>query len=164
MSAISKSVHVKLRGVSVDDAPAITRLLEGDTALALQTASIPIPYTIEIAHQYLNTADPQYVFAIVVEDELVGMTGMIGVKEPVEIGYWIGRQHWRRGYATRAVDLLLQEAKCRGISRLVAHVFPDNRASMRVLEKSGFVRLGEVQRDLPQRGGLRSLIQFEREL
>jgi RimJ/RimL family protein N-acetyltransferase len=46
----------------------------------------------------------------------------------------------------------------------MAEVFPDNVASIRVLEKNGFQRVGELQRDLPQRGGMRDLIRFVRPL
>ena len=165
MSARPESVGMNLRGATVDEALAITRLLEGDTALALQTATIPIPYTIKAARQFLRTVDPHYIFAVIVGNELVGMVGMSsGAQEPVEIGYWMGQKHWGRGYATEAVGLLLAEAQHRGVSQVVAEVFPDNAASMRVLQKNGFTRLGEVQKDLPQRGGLRCLIRFKREL
>ncbi len=165
MSARPESSGMNLRGATVDDALAVTDLLEGDTALALQTATIPIPYTIEAARQFLRTADPHYIFAVIVGTELVGMIGMSsGAQEPVEVGYWMGRKYWGRGYATEAVGLLLAEAQRRGVSRVVSEVFPDNIASMRVLQKNGFTRLGEVQKDLPQRGGLRQLIFFGREL
>ena len=148
----------------MDDASAITKLLQGDTDLALQTATIPIPYSIEDARRFLCSADPQNTYAIVVGNELVGITGMLAGTEPVEIGYWIGRIYWRRGYATYAVALLLEEARKRGIRRVAAEVFPDNPASMRVLEKSGFLRVGEAQKDLPQRGGLRTVVRFQSEL
>src|SRR5919201_6927842 len=106
MAPVTEVVHVRLRGVSVDDAAAITRLLQGDTALALQTATIPIPYTFGNAQDFLSTADPQQIFAITVEGDLVGMIGMAGNGQIVEIGYWIGRIHWRKGYATAAINLL----------------------------------------------------------
>lgn len=160
LRALTKSAQVRLRGITEADAMAITSLLQNDAELALQTASLPIPYTIEDARAFLSTADPQQVFAIVLEDELVGVIGMAGADEPVEIGYWIGRRHWGRGYATFAVSLLVQEARRRGISLLCAEMFPENDGSMRVLEKNGFLRQGEIDRHLPQRGGLRRLIRF----
>jgi RimJ/RimL family protein N-acetyltransferase len=156
-----KASPVRLRCISNTDAEAITALLQGDVDLALQTASLPIPYTLEDARTFLSTADPRHVFAVIADDQLVGMAGMIGVAEPIEIGYWIGRKHWGKGYATCAVALLLQKARDRGASRIVAEVFPGNIASMRVLEKNGFRRRGEVVRDLPKRGGQRRLIHFE---
>lgn len=163
-SSGEKPVPIRLRSSSIDDAVAITRLLEGDSELALQTATIPIPYSIEAARAFLTQADPREIFGVLAGEDLVGMIGMVGDHDPVEIGYWIGRRHWGQGFATSAVELLVQEAQRRGIARLVAEVFPENAASMRVLEKCGFARQGSVYKDLPQRGGLRELIRFQRDL
>lgn len=54
------------------------------------------------------------------------------------IGYWIDRAggHWGKGYATRAVALLLEEVKTRPLH---ARVATHNAASLRVLERNGFV-------------------------
>lgn len=146
------------------DAEDITRLLAGDVELALQTATIPIPYTLESAHTFLSSCDPKENFAITLENELVGGCGFKREAEGVEIGYWIGRPYWGRGYATAAAELLIEEARRRGLERLYAEVFVENPASMRVLEKAGFVREGELERDVPQRGGVRRVIRFHREL
>ncbi len=154
--------EVELRGVTADDAMAVRSLLQGDTALALQTATMPIPYTLESAQHFLST-NPVDVFAITVRGDLVGMVGWSRSDDLAEIGYWVGRIHWGRGYATTAVELLIRQARRRGIVNFIAEVFPDNPASMRVLEKNGFARVGEVDRDLPLRGGLRRLIRFWRD-
>ena len=86
--------EIQLRGVSLDDATAITQLLAGDTELALQTATIPIPYTIESATAFLRDADPEQIFAITVNGLLVGMIGMLPGSDPVEIGCRIGWPFW----------------------------------------------------------------------
>ena len=54
------------------------------------------------------------------------------------LGYWIGRDFWGRGIATEAVRLVLQEEAERPMYAWVALT---NKGSVRVLEKSGFVRL-----------------------
>ncbi len=51
------------------------------------------------------------------------------------IGYWIGRPHWGRGIATRAVALMLGEFKSRP---LYATAGAHNLPSIRVLTKNGF--------------------------
>ena len=51
------------------------------------------------------------------------------------IGYWIGREYWGRGVATRALALFLTEVPARP---LYAHVATHNAGSMRVLRKCGF--------------------------
>ena len=61
-----------------------------------------------------------------------------------EVGYWIGRESWGRGYATAALRLLLEEIQDRPI---VAHVALDNIGSQRVVEHCGFVRVGEAFAD-----------------
>ena len=56
-----------------------------------------------------------------------------------EVGYWLGREFWGQGIATRALELFLGEV---AIRPLYAHVVRHNRASRRVLEKCGFVVIG----------------------
>ncbi len=52
------------------------------------------------------------------------------------IGYWIGRDFWRRGIASAAVAEMLPLIKIRP---LFAEVANHNLASKRVLEKNGFI-------------------------
>ena len=52
-----------------------------------------------------------------------------------EIGYWIGREYWGRGIATRAVSEFLRHVTARP---LIARVAKSNIASIRVVEKCGF--------------------------
>src|SRR6187200_2998551 len=62
----------------------------------------------------------------------------------VELGYWIGRAHWSRGFATEASVALIEIARGLGLAQLEASHFLDNPASARVLEKLGFEPLGIV--------------------
>ncbi len=78
-------------------------------------------------------------------DELTGrIVGSGGFKtEPrdrrIEIGYGVAPAVRRRGYATQAVRLLVEEAFCsNGIDEVVAETASSNAASKRVLEKAGF--------------------------
>ena len=57
-----------------------------------------------------------------------------------EIGYWIGREFWGRGVATRALTAFLAEVTERP---LYAGVVRHNVASLRVLEKCGFIVVDE---------------------
>jgi RimJ/RimL family protein N-acetyltransferase len=159
----AESAAVRLRGVDAGDADVLTELLAGDTELALRTATMPIPYTHEDAHAFLRTADPARTFAMVVgelKEEVVGVIGMVENEAGIEIGYWVGRRHWGRGYATTALSLLISILRQRGIAQVYADVFPENPASARVLEKCGFERLGEIERHLPKRGGWRRLLRY----
>lgn len=98
----------------------------------------------------------------------VGMAGFGGLGGSAELGYGFGRRYWNRGYATESVIPLVALAERVDLQVLDAHVFPDNPASVRVLEKAGFTDCGVIERDYPARGGRRAVhhfrIQFPREV
>jgi RimJ/RimL family protein N-acetyltransferase len=51
------------------------------------------------------------------------------------VGYWIGKEFWGKGIATRALSQFLETVRTRP---LFAHVAKQNVGSIRVLEKCGF--------------------------
>jgi RimJ/RimL family protein N-acetyltransferase len=57
-----------------------------------------------------------------------------------EVGYWLGKEFWGKGIATRALEEFLKIIKTRP---LYAHVAKHNFGSKRVLEKCGFTIVGE---------------------
>jgi RimJ/RimL family protein N-acetyltransferase len=59
-----------------------------------------------------------------------------------EVGYWIGKEFWGQGIASRALRMFLDQVQERP---LYAHVAKHNLASRRVLEKNGFSVVGEDQ-------------------
>lgn len=56
------------------------------------------------------------------------------------VGYWLGKSYWGKGIASRALSAFLLHLKVRPI---YARAVKDNIASLRVLEKCGFSRIGE---------------------
>ena len=57
-----------------------------------------------------------------------------------EVGYWIGKEYWGKGVATKALAAFLDYVKTRP---LYAHVAKHNVGSRRVLEKCGFTIVRE---------------------
>lgn len=57
-----------------------------------------------------------------------------------EVSYWLDRRHWGSGVATQALRLFLAQLPERPI---YARVATDNHASLRVLQKCGFVIIGQ---------------------
>lgn len=74
--------------------------------------------------------------AVLVGQALVGYISCFPMDARDHVGYWIDRAYWGRGIASRALHLLLQEVAKRP---LVATAATSNRASLRVLQKCGFV-------------------------
>jgi len=63
------------------------------------------------------------------------------------VGYWLGREYWGRGLATAALAELVQQLEARPLHAWVAAT---NGGSIRVLEKCGFVRVGEHTSDVEE--------------
>ena len=59
-----------------------------------------------------------------------------------EVGYWIGKEYWGKGIATKALTAFLEHVQTRP---LYAYVAKHNIGSRRVLEKCGFTVVGEDQ-------------------
>jgi len=79
-----------------------------------------------------------HVRAIEVDGVAVGQVRLEYSDRGSELSYWIGRSHWRRGIAGRAVRRFLETTPVRG--QLHARVRPENLASLRLLERAGFRR------------------------
>lgn len=80
---------------------------------------------------------------IIFHEQVAGYIGRYIDKESSrpEITYWIGREFWGKGIATRALsEFLSKEEKKRPIYARAAR---DNTASIRVLEKCGFAIFGK---------------------
>jgi RimJ/RimL family protein N-acetyltransferase len=77
-----------------------------------------------------------------------GLQPLEGTPE-VEIGWWLRRSHWGHGLATEAARAALGYGFGRaGLERIVAIALPENRASLRVMEKLGM----RYERDIQHRG------------
>jgi RimJ/RimL family protein N-acetyltransferase len=74
--------------------------------------------------------------AILSGEEMVGIVSCFRRDGRANVGYWVSREHWGKGIATRALRLLLLEVATRPLYALVA---TSNGASLRVLQKCGFV-------------------------
>lgn len=85
-------------------------------------------------------ADPRVALStIVVDDQIVGSVVSWSDEDGRELGYWIGRDHWGKGYATEAVGAFLEIERARPL----AHVAKHNVASCRVLDKLAFVDVAD---------------------
>lgn len=98
-----------------------------------------IPRTADVfeSHWINALSDPSVTArAILLGDEFAGVISCFWLDGEANIGYWIGRDHWGKGVATRALKLFLVEVKIRP---LYATAATDNTASLKVLRKCGFV-------------------------
>jgi [ribosomal protein S5]-alanine N-acetyltransferase len=94
-------------------------------------------------------SDQGYAFLVVRSTDNVLLGGLTlanirrGVAQAGSLGYWMGQPFVRQGYMTAAVSALIPFAfSTLRLHRLEAACIPTNVASMRLLERTGFVREG----------------------
>lgn len=83
------------------------------------------------------------------DNSLIGHAGLvpqtIDGKEEIEIGYWIAKRYWKKGYATEAAKTLLGYGRTQlKLERFIALIQPANIASQKVAEKIGMTLEKEI--------------------
>jgi RimJ/RimL family protein N-acetyltransferase len=133
-----------------EDAPALASAI-ADEAIVRNLATAPWPYRMRDAEAFLaSPRDPILPSLLIFErsDAAPRLVGSCGLgRRPsgaVELGYWIARPFWGRGYATEAGRSLIEIARALGLRQLEASHFIDNPASARVLDKLGFESTGLI--------------------
>ena len=144
----TRTARLLLRPGWAEDARALAAAM-ADERIVRNLATAPWPYRLRDAEAFLaQPRDPILPSFLVFERTdgdplLIGSCGL--GRRPsgaVELGYWIARAQWSRGFATEASAALIEIARALRLPRLQASYFLDNPASGRVLEKLGFEPLG----------------------
>lgn len=151
-----------LREWTFQDAESLARHADNPHIAAMMKDAFPTPYTLDDAYRFINRAtSPSASLFIAIErgGEAVGGIGIHphydATHRSADIGYWLSESCWGKGIITDAVRSLVPVVfgKC-DIVRLQAGVLSNNPASMRVLEKCGFVREA-VHRNAVTKQGVR---------
>ncbi|MFC0005207.1 GNAT family N-acetyltransferase [Micromonospora siamensis] len=135
--------ELRLRPVRDDDLPAFFAHQQDAEAnwMAAFGPADPADRAAFDAHWARIRADPRIVNRTVLAgDEVVGYVAAFPVDEQTEVSYWIDPRRWGRGHATAALTALLRELPPGPVH---ARAAKDNRASLAVLRKCGFVVVGE---------------------
>jgi RimJ/RimL family protein N-acetyltransferase len=134
--APTAGVPVRLRQVEPGDLP---RMYEMHLDPEANRMAATIPRTREAfdSHWEKSLGDPRRtVRAVLVGEAIVGYVCCFPADDQEHVGYWIDRAFRGRGIASRALHLLLREVVGRPLHATVA---TSNGASLRVLQKCGFV-------------------------
>jgi [ribosomal protein S5]-alanine N-acetyltransferase len=124
----------------------------------------PYPYEVFNGKRFLGWIGDQAtptVWAIEVEGHAVGGIGIQlhdeNERVSAEIGYWLGEPWWGRGIATEVLIAVTAEVfrQFEQLTRIYAMPFADHQASVRVLEKAGYVREGHLRQSAIKDGKIR---------
>jgi RimJ/RimL family protein N-acetyltransferase len=94
-------------------------------------------------------ADTSVSHRVIGDGAIAGTIGSFRIDNQLEVTYWIDRAQWGKGIASGALQIVLAETPERPI---YARAASDNVASLRVLEKAGFRRVGVNRGFAPGRG------------
>ncbi|NTU62534.1 MAG: GNAT family N-acetyltransferase [Chloroflexi bacterium] len=132
--------NTHLRNVLVSDLPIFFE--QQLDPVATQMAAFPArDRDAFMAHWTKIMADETNILkTILYDDQVVGNIVSWEHDGEREVGYWLGREFWGKGIATRALAAFLEQVTLRP---LYAYVAKHNLASIRVLEKCGFKKMGE---------------------
>jgi len=162
--------RLMLRFFELSDAQRV-RELAGDKAIADTTLNIPHPYEKGMAKEWISTHRIKFEsgecvhFAIILKStqELIGVIGLIIDKgfNRGELGYWIGKQYWNRGYCTEAARAVLKY----GFSQLFLHKitsshFTRNPSSGKVMRKIGMKKEGVFKEHVVKRDNYENLVVY----
>ena len=143
LPAVVRTARLSLRAPALRDLPDMVALAN-NPKLVETTATLPFPFADSDGHDVIAKANSreQRAYAITgADDRFMGtmLFKLADGKHP-EIGYWLGEPHWGQGYAAEALGGLLDAARqLPDFATIDARVLQSNPASIRVLEKSGFV-------------------------
>jgi len=135
--------RIQLRDVSDDDLPTFFehQLDQVATRMAAFTAKDPADRDAFAAHwARIRGDDTITIRTILFEGRVAGHIAKFERCGDPEVTYWIGREFWGKGIAAEALAVFLVEVKVRP---LYARAAKDNVASIRVLEKRGFMVCGQ---------------------
>jgi len=146
----ARTPRLLLRPGFPEDAPALAMAI-ADEAIVRNLAVVPWPYGLRDAEAFLASPRDPVLPSLLVFQRTNGAPQLIGscglhrrASGAVEMGYWIARAFWGRGFATEACEALIGIARALGLSQLEASHFIDNPASARVLDKLGFEPTGLI--------------------
>ncbi|MEM9343912.1 MAG: GNAT family N-acetyltransferase [Pseudomonadota bacterium] len=131
----------RLRLVPVTDVdPADVVAGIGNYDVARWLGRVPYPYRLEDAQAFVtaNRAQAGRFWFILDPEGLVG-----GISIDRELGYWLARDAWGKGYATEAAEAVVDvHFADPAAGDLESNYFPGNDRSGAVLRKLGFARAG----------------------
>ena len=151
----------------------IIHYLDSDKVYSENTANMPYPYKEADAkfliHEVVDKGfenETDFVFAIRNKENGLIM-GLIGIhhwdkaNQKAEIGYWLGKEFWNKGYVTEAMtEVLAFGFKVLNLNKMFANFFPHNPASGRVMEKSGMRQEAVLKQEIYKNGKFLDFVRY----
>ena len=108
----------------------------------------------------------QWAITVKGDDTFLGLIGFWRMDKEhhlAELGYMLAHEHWGKGYISEAIGALIPFGfNTLGFHRIEAITRPENAASIRALEKNGFVREAHFKENIFWNGSFHDSLHFGR--
>ena len=144
----------KLRTWTRADIPALAKYLNNKKIWDNCRDALPYPYTEKDAEQFISFVEGQSEqnnYCIDINHKAAGNISFIRGTDVerynAELGYWLAEPYWNLGIMTEAIKQAVEDYLSHSDTvRIHAHVYENNLASMKVLEKAGFHKCGILRK------------------
>ena len=154
--------RLRLRQHVPEDAKPIARLIDNWNVVRW-LSQVPFPYTDHDAVQWIEQCrrtwdegrEYQYVIARRCDGRVIGHIGLTVERDgrSAEFGYWLGQPYWGQGFGGEAAAAVLGVGfRSLALDQICASCIGDNRASLQVLRKAGFVEVGRCRKTFQPQG------------
>ncbi len=153
-----------LRPYKKGDETSLQRNISDKAIHRYMSTRIPYPYRMKDAKDWIkrNIAESKkrkksYItFAIDINGDVLGGSSLMNIDgHKAELGYWLAKKYWNKGITTQAVKRITQFGFSKlKLKRIYATVFSPNKASARVLEKTGYKYEGKLRKFYKKDGRL----------
>lgn len=110
----------------------------------------------------LSADDTRFVYGVFLKDHLIGIVNEVDKQDThIELGYAYHPDYYNRGYATEVLTACIEALLSQDSPAVRTGAFPENAASIRVMEKAGMTRLEETE-DVEYRGKTYRCILFQK--
>lgn len=149
-----------LREWKLDDEASLVKYANNPKVSQFLSDRFQYPYTAAYAREWIAFQLQKTEIDNLVIDIDGEVAGGIGIefrqdifRKTAVIGYWLGEPFWGKGIMPEALKLMINYCfETFDLVRIQAGVFENNPASMRVLQKAGFVKEGVSKKALCKGG------------
>ncbi|MCD4760250.1 GNAT family N-acetyltransferase [archaeon] len=149
-------MDVKLKKLALEHTKELQLCLNNKDVVKTLTG-IKFPFTLNASTKYIKNScsnKDTFEFAIFFGENLVGTVVLENPnsnKKIFEVGYFITKEYWGKGIATKALkQILIFAFKDLKLKKVWAAIISNNPASGRVLEKAGFKLEGKQEKQVFQ--------------
>lgn len=163
---VLNSERIYLKNLIDTVSPEIIQQYLNDKEQSKFMFNVPFPYELEDAHKffkylnYINNHGNSYELGIFnnKDNSFIGVISLADISlenQNAEIGYWIAKKYWRKGYATEAAMLVVEYAfEEFNLNRIYANLQKENIASLTLLTRLGFQVEGLQRKHVKNKGVL----------